>query len=191
LSKKIFAISSCWAEHLVMNRTFRFFFLCVCAVTFPVWGAVADDAASVTDAKAADTLDVRDAWLRAPVMAGRPAAGYFTVKNPGQTEDRLVAVTSPAASRVELHTHIKDGNRMMMRPIEAVDVPAEGMVRFEPQGHHLMLFGLQTVTPGDRVTLTLKFENHPAISVSAVVVGTADGNPYPSNHSDTGDHPHH
>jgi len=180
-----------------MNRTFRFFFLCVCAVTFPVWGAVADDAVSVGDEAVTETIDVRDAWLRAPVMAGRPAAGYFTVKNPGKTEDRLIAVTSPAASRVELHTHIKDGARMMMRPVEAVTVPAEGVVRFEPQAYHLMLFGLQPVKPGDRVTLTLKFENHPAISVSAVVVGTADGNPYPGthsntdDHSNTGDHSHH
>lgn len=159
-----------------MNRALRFFLLCVGAATLSVWGPV-------WSALADDAIYVRDAWVRAPVMDGRPAAGYFQMKNPGETEFKLVAVTSPAAGRVELHTHIREGDRMMMRPVEAVTVPAQGSVRFEPQGYHLMLFDLQPVTPGDRVTLTLKFEDHPAISVSAVVVATGDGNPYPGGHS--------
>lgn len=142
----------------------------------PVAALEADKGAA--EKPAVTGFEARDAWLRAPVMAGRPAAGYLTLMNGEDEARKLVGATSPAAERVEIHTHIREGDRMMMRPVEAVDIPAGETVAFRPHGLHLMLFGLEEVVPGDRVTFTLKFADHPSIVISAEVVGTGEGNPH-------------
>jgi len=123
------------------------------------------------------TLSIRDAWVRAPVLDGRPAAGYFTIVNLGGHSQQIVGARSSAARRVELHRHIMKDGRMMMRQVDAVDVGAGATLVFEPHGHHLMIFGLGPVGPGDSVPITLEFADHPPITVMAEVVEAGAGAP--------------
>ncbi|MDF1721799.1 MAG: copper chaperone PCu(A)C [Minwuia sp.] len=75
---------------------------------------------------------------------GRAGTGavFLTIRNSG-VEDRLIGVESSDAVRAELHTHIHDNGRMMMREVEGITIPAKGEAALQPGGDHIMLMGLK------------------------------------------------
>jgi len=118
-------------------------------------------------------LAIESAVVRLPVVAGRPAAGYFTIRG-GVHADRLLSVASPLA-RIEMHGTTMAGGAMRMTPLKAVEVPATAAVAFAPGGRHLMIFGLPAdVKPGDRLKLTFTFEKAGAIPAEAIAQTAAD-----------------
>ena len=127
-------------------------------------------------AAADSALTVEDARARI-LLPSRPGAGWLTIRNTGG-EDRLVGAESPAAARVELHTHLHEGGVMKMRKVEGIDVPAGGEAALEPGGDHLMLFDLKAgLTPGDTFPLTLVFEKAGSVTVEMRVVPLAETAP--------------
>lgn len=117
----------------------------------------------------AGPIRITAAWTRA-AGAGATGVGYMTIRNTGGTPDRLVSAHSPAARTVELHTHIRDGDVMRMRPVEAIDLPAGQEVRLAPSGLHLMLIGLAAATrQGERLPVTLVFERAGAVELQLPV----------------------
>jgi copper(I)-binding protein len=58
-----------------------------------------------------------------------------------------------------LHTHIRDGEVMRMRPVADIPIPPGETVRLRPGGLHVMLIGLkEPLRQGTTVPLTLRFE---------------------------------
>ena len=125
---------------------------------------------------------VSDAWVRLSPVADRPAAGYFTVHG-GPDADRLIAVESAKAERIELHEGgMKDG-MATMRAIDGVDVPAGGEVKFASGGNHAMLFGLAPdVKPGGDIPLVLRFRSGRTIEVRAATQAAGDAPPGHDGH---------
>ncbi|MGE0719438.1 MAG: copper chaperone PCu(A)C, partial [Alphaproteobacteria bacterium] len=97
-------------------------------------------AAGPAAAQQADAIAVVDAWARATPRVAHMSAAYMTLRNSGAA-DRLIGVSSPAASAVEMHTVVRDGDVMRMRPVAAIDVAAGGSVELKPGGVHIMLSG--------------------------------------------------
>lgn len=99
-----------------------------------------------------------------PIMhpaLGNPTmtVGYMRLLNKTDHADRLVAVRSDIADRIEIHTHIMDGEIMRMRRVDGVEVPANGKVAFAPGGYHLMIFGLrEKLIVGEEIPVELEFE---------------------------------
>lgn len=121
-------------------------------------------------------LTVENARARI-LLANRPGAGWLTIRNSGEA-DRLTGVESPAAKRIELHTHIHEGGVTMMRKVDAIEVPAGGEAALEPGGSHLMLFGLKPgLKAGDIFPLTLVFEKAGRITVEMRVAPLAETMP--------------
>ncbi len=119
---------------------------------------VSTDMAYAADAKKKG-VKVLGAYARASMGNMKISAAFMSVINHNNTADKLIGVTSTIADRTELHTHIKEGNIMKMRRIDAIDVPASGYVDLQPGGHHVMLIGLhKPLKSGDKFSLTLKFE---------------------------------
>lgn len=89
-------------------------------------------------AKVSATLTVSDCWIRSlPVPA--PSAGYFTVKNTGDSDAKLQAASSSTYGMVMLHqTTQKDGMSSMSETHDVV-IPAKGQLEFKPGGYHAML----------------------------------------------------
>ncbi len=90
----------------------------------------------------------------------KAGAAYITVRTNGD-DDRLVSAKSPVAKRVEIHTHIKDGDVMRMRPVDGpLLVSAGNPVEMRPGGVHIMLMGLNApLVDGEPIPVTLVFEN--------------------------------
>jgi copper(I)-binding protein len=97
-------------------------------------------------------------WTRA-AGANANGAAYMTLRNAGPVPDRLLAASTPVARTVELHTHIREGEVMRMRPVDDIPLPPGETVRLRPGGLHVMLIGLtEPLRQGTMVPLTLRFE---------------------------------
>ncbi len=143
---------------------------------FALAAALVASLAGIDPASADGSLTVEDARARI-LLPSRPGAAWLTIRNAGG-EDRLVGAESPAAERVELHTHIHEGGVVMMRRVEALNVPAGGEAALEPGGDHLMLFGLKgRLKPGGSFPLTLLFEKAGAVTVEVRVAPLAETMP--------------
>ena len=114
---------------------------------------------------------IADAWVRPPMGADLPAAGYLTITG-GDAADALVAASSPAARTVEIHETTPGMSGMTaMHPVGRIDVAAGGTVKLEPGGYHLMLMGpdTQAIVAGATVEITLTFEEAGEVVVEAEV----------------------
>ncbi len=104
-----------------------------------------------------DPIVVRDAWIREPPPRS-PAAGYLVIENRGGEPVALVAVATEAAERAEIHVMEHKDDRMTMRQVSELQVPAGEEVALKPGGAHLMLMELrQPLRDGDEVELVLRF----------------------------------
>ena len=104
-----------------------------------------------------DPIVVRDAWIREPPPRS-PAAGYLVIENRGGDLVELVAVATEAAERAEIHVMEYKDDRMTMRRVAKLQVPAGEEVALKPGGTHLMLMELrQPLRDGDEVELVLRF----------------------------------
>ncbi len=113
------------------------------------------------------TPHVMDAWVRLPAVAGRPAGGYFMAHGTASA-DALVAVTSPKAERIELHSMTNENGVMKMRKEESFALPAKGTLTFAPGGSHLMIFGLAPdMKPGAKLPLTFRFKSGATVTLDA------------------------
>ena len=114
-------------------------------------------------------LRIVNPWTRAAGQ-GMQGGGFLTIRNTGATPDKLLAASSPAAGRLELHTHMRDGDVMRMRPVADIPVPANGEVTLQPGGLHLMLIGLtQAMNAGQSVPVTLRFEQAGEVTIQLAV----------------------
>ena len=113
-------------------------------------------------------LQVSDAWARATPGKAEIGAAYLTIRSP--TADRLVAASTPAAKKAELHTMSMTGMVMKMRPVDGLDIPPGEAVSLKPGGVHIMLIGLaKPLKEGEAFPLTLTFEKAGSRAVTVVV----------------------
>ena len=104
-----------------------------------------------------DPIVVRDAWIREPPPRS-PAAGYLVIENRGGDPVELVAVATEAAEQTEIHVMEYKDDRMTMRRVAKLQVPAGEEVALKPGGTHLMLVELRRpLRDGDEVELVLRF----------------------------------
>ncbi|HYC49305.1 MAG TPA: copper chaperone PCu(A)C [Burkholderiales bacterium] len=109
-------------------------------------------------AKSASSVQVSNAWLRAPVPGQKTAGGYLEITSARNAA--LVAANSPAAGRVEIHESTTEGGVMRMRAIPRVELAAGRTVKLAPNGVHLMLFDLKRpLKAGEKVPLTLSVQH--------------------------------
>ncbi|MPY75763.1 MAG: copper chaperone PCu(A)C [Alphaproteobacteria bacterium] len=117
-------------------------------------------------------IQVSDPWARAAGKAAHSAVAYLVLENSGEASDKLVSASTPAAGRVELHTHIKDGDIMRMRQVQSVEVGARSKVQLKPGGLHLMLLDLKgPLAQGTHFPLTLRFEKAGEVTVEVAIQG--------------------
>ena len=140
------------------------------ALVLAVAGLSAGFASVAFAGSAADSVTAADAYIRA-VPPGQPnSAAFMVLKNGDSVDHALVGAASPAANVVELHTHVHEDGMMKMRPVDKIDIKAGGETALQPGGLHIMLIDLtQPLTPGERVPVTLTFEDGTSKNVEAEV----------------------
>jgi periplasmic copper chaperone A len=116
-------------------------------------------------------IEIGHPWSRATPPTAESGGGYLVLKNTGTTPDRLIAVKSPAADKVEIHEMKMDGNIMRMREVEkGIEIPPGATVELKPGGFHVMFMGLKAPFAKEaKVPLTLVFEKAGSIDVDLMV----------------------
>ena len=113
-------------------------------------------------------VTVGEPWVRATVAAQKATGAFMTLTSVQPT--KLVGVSSPAAGTVEVHEMKMENDMMRMRQMPALDLPAGQAVKLAPGGYHLMLLDLkQPLKEGDKIPLTLEFEDAKKVRSKLVV----------------------
>jgi copper(I)-binding protein len=108
------------------------------------------------------------------IIASRPAAGYFTLRNDTDGAVELIGASSPACGSIMLHQSRTVRGVDQMLPVKSISVPAHGTVRFAPGGYHLMCMSPgSTMKVGVSVAVTLKFAGGQTATAAFPVEGPA------------------
>jgi copper(I)-binding protein len=144
-------------------------------------GAVAPATPGSTAPDAKPGIAASDARLVLPVIAGRPGAAYFTVRNQGPNAATLVGVHVSGAGKTEMHR--TDGGSMA--PVDKLEIAAGATLAFAPGALHAMVFDIDPkLKTGGASELTLTFSDGDKASVPLNVEAMGGG----MKGHDMGDH---
>jgi copper(I)-binding protein len=107
-----------------------------------------------------------------PSASGTTVA-YVVIRNNGPA-DRLVSARSSAGGRVSLSGPVRRG-ATTMRIVSGIGIPADALVRFVPDGFHLVINRSGPMRAGTEITLTLVFAKAGAVSVLVPVENPQTG----------------
>ncbi|HUA25619.1 MAG TPA: copper chaperone PCu(A)C [Steroidobacteraceae bacterium] len=114
-------------------------------------------------------LTVSGAWMRF-IMPSVPAAAYFRLSNKSGKPRVLIGGDSPACGMIMLHESVVQNGMDRMVMLKSIHVPAHGHVDFAPGHYHLMCTApSKEVSPGHRVTISLRFADGERISARFTV----------------------
>jgi copper(I)-binding protein len=140
----------------------------------------------------AEDIAIEDPYARAAGATAMAGAAFMTIRNDSAVADRLVAAQSDAADRVELHTHVADGDVMRMIEVEeGFAIPAGESHSLARGGDHVMLMGLrQPFEQGETISVTLTFENAGDMTVEVPIDNARTGMGMDHGDMDHGDMDH-
>jgi periplasmic copper chaperone A len=146
---------------LIKEITFALVLTCAAILTTP-WAGAHD-----TEIKLGN-LVITGAWSRQSPMAADVAAGFVTITNQGQEDDRLIKAETAISSMTQLHDMKMEGDVMKMFEIPGgIAIPAGSTVELKPKSLHLMFMGLRTPpVEGEQFTATLTFEKAGSVEVT-------------------------
>ena len=125
--------------------------------------AIADDPSPAVEAS--------HAYSYATAATQKNGVVLLRVENTTDQDAIITSASADVSETVELHTHIMDGGKMMMREVESYNVPANGSLELNPHGHHIMLMGLKApLELGETFPLTLTLENGETLETLVTVI---------------------
>lgn len=110
-------------------------------------------------------------WSRATPGGAKVAGGYVTLRNEGDTADRLIGGSSEIAERFEVHSMEMVDGVARMAPVEGgLEIPPGETVALAPGGYHIMFMGLERpLAEGEGFEGTLVFERAGEVPVTFAV----------------------
>lgn len=120
-------------------------------------------------ALAHDGMHINDAYARS--TNPKTAAVFLQLANHRAVDCTLQGISTDAAERAELHTHVETDGVMRMTHLEdGISVPAGQVHDMVRGGDHVMLLGLTNpLSQGDSLTLTFDFGDCGSEEAEAVV----------------------
>ena len=107
-------------------------------------------------------------WTREPARGVKDAPVYMILRNTASTPDRIVAVSSPFATKGELRAGKSEGERR----VSAIPVPADAAVELNADRPHILLLGLTEPLDGYQYfPLILTFERAGQMEIEVYVEG--------------------
>lgn len=107
------------------------------------------------------------------LLPSRPAAGYFTLENRGNTPLALSGASAPDCQSLMLHQSTETGGMARMAMVDSVPVPPHGSINFSPGGYHLMCMqptGVLLTHKGTEA-VTLHFADGGSVSAPFAIQG--------------------
>ncbi len=128
----------------------------------------------------APNLVLSAGWSRATPPGATVAAGYLTITS-GAQGDTLLRVSTPVASRAELHSMSMSKGTMTMRALpDGHPIAPNTVFKLVPGGIHLMFLDLpKPLVAGDKIPVTLTFAKAGAIETTLEVMPVGSRGPAP------------
>jgi copper(I)-binding protein len=140
-------------------------------------GALLLAAVAVTgcaSASASSSISVTSAYVPQPTTPGTTVA-YLDIRNNGHA-DQLVAVHTSVGGTVQLRAPVaRRAGTMTMRTVTAITIPANSLVRLNPDTYHLLITGAGPMHDGKDIMLRLTFAGAGTITVIALVTDPESG----------------
>ena len=116
-------------------------------------------------------LELSGAFTRDTLPNAPVGGGYLTITNKGDTDDRLIAVSTPVAGTSQIHEMKMDGDVMKMNALpDGLVIPAGSTVKLEPGGYHLMFMDLKgPLVEGESIAVTLTFEKSGTVELQVPI----------------------
>ena len=116
------------------------------------------------------SLMIEGAFARASSGHGKNSAAYLSINNHSPKDDYLIEAKTNVAAMASIHNHINDKGIMKMRAVIQIAIPANGSIKLQPGGFHIMLMGLKKpLREGDKFDLTLIFKKAGTVLCSVLV----------------------
>ena len=124
-------------------------------------GAIAQDALTITDARAKESIP-----------GSNNGVAFATIKNNSAATIVIKSVSSNVSKMTQIHAHkMKDGMMSMMHVPELAIAPNEQVV-FQSGGYHFMLMGLkQPLSQGETFNLTISYDNNQTQTILIPIEG--------------------
>lgn len=107
-------------------------------------------------------ISASDGHLFLPIVAGRPGAVYFTVRNDGAAPVKLVGVHVSGTGSAQMHK--TDGGSMAA--VDSLEIAPGADIEFKQGGMHVMVFDIDdTVKASGTAELTLTFSDGDKLSM--------------------------
>lgn len=119
-----------------------------------------------------DDLVVDSARIRDLIPGQDKTVAYLTLTNHSTRPLTLTGAETDVARTVEMHSTRRDGDVLRMRRLTRVDIPPGRTVRFEPGGHHLMLFGVRSLDEHCEIRLILADGSVRSVTFERVAIGS-------------------
>ena len=125
-------------------------------------------------ASAASSISVNNAYVPQPTTPGVTVA-YLDIRNNGHA-DRLVAVHTSVGGTVQLRAPgARHAGTLTMHTVTDIPIPANTMVRLNPDSYHLLITGAGAMHDGKDIMLRLTFANAGTITIIALVTNPESG----------------
>jgi copper(I)-binding protein len=120
-------------------------------------------------------IAVASAYIPQPTTPGTTVA-YLDIRNNAATTDHLISVSTSVGGQVSfLAPDGLRGGTMIMKLVPDIAVPANSLMRMNPNSYRLRITGAGHMQGGKDVILTLKFANAGTVSVVALVTDPESG----------------
>lgn len=125
---------------------------------------------NINQAVAAESIVIKNAWLRQSPPTITHLAGYLEIVNASPHEQTLIAAKSDAFEYIEFHNSEIKQDVIRMRRHANITIPANTTFIFKPGGYHLMLLNKRSTMPiGTNILIKLIFQNANSYHFTATV----------------------
>lgn len=123
----------------------------------------------------AGNLTLSGYWVAESIGTQANTAGYVTIANASDVDDRLTACSTAIANMCSIHRTVTEDGMSRMEPLNSIIVPAGSEAHLAPGGLHMMIMGLTgPVTAGEEVELTLSFLEQGDVTLTLPVRSRAE-----------------
>ena len=125
-------------------------------------------------ASSSPPIGVTSAYVPQPTKPGTTVA-YLDIRNNGQA-DRLVAARTSVGGTVRLRARVESASgALVMRIVADIPIPADSLVRLNPDSYQLLITGAGPMHDGKDIWLYLTFAGAGTITVLAEVTNPETG----------------
>jgi copper(I)-binding protein len=120
------------------------------------------------------SIALTSAYVPQPTTPGTTVA-YLDIRNNGRA-DRLVAAQTSVGGTVQLRARVENrSGTLVMRTVPDIPIPADSLVRLNPDSYQLLITGAGPMHDGKDIWLRLTFADAGTISVLALVTNPETG----------------